>query len=190
MSISIKQDVICARSVGPFGPPEEEKGVKHMFFLFLESCFSRAACNLFDVGNQPVTTHLASKSSIRFVPVLFGGGLRHALSRFCSTITTAISLALYSILLYLCHLCVVVRLRLDHLCVVLRLRLDRLAVLFLVAPNVPPSPFKPPAVMQPSTLFSCGVTVVCVSCSTCGRSGIILVVESRQTQLKAKQNRC
>ena len=33
MSISIKQCFICARSVGPFGPPKEEKGVKHMFFL-------------------------------------------------------------------------------------------------------------------------------------------------------------
>ena len=34
MSISIKQDFICARSVGPFGPPQEEKGVKHMFLSF------------------------------------------------------------------------------------------------------------------------------------------------------------
>ena len=61
----IKQDFICARSVGPFGPPEEEKGVKHMFFLFLENCFSRAAWNLFDVGNQTVPTRLASN-------ILFG----------------------------------------------------------------------------------------------------------------------
>ena len=60
MSISIKQDFICARSIGPFGPPEEEKGVKHIFFLFLENCFSRAAWNLFDVVNQSVPTHLAS----------------------------------------------------------------------------------------------------------------------------------
>ena len=60
MSISIKQYFICASSVGPFGPPEEEKGVKHMFFVFLENCFSRAAWNLFDVGDQSVPTHLAS----------------------------------------------------------------------------------------------------------------------------------
>ena len=59
MSISIKQDFRCARSVGPFGPPEQE-GVKHMFFLFLENCFSRVAWNLFDVGNPSVPTHLAS----------------------------------------------------------------------------------------------------------------------------------
>ena len=39
MPISIKQYFICARSVGPFGPPQEEKGVKYMFFLFLEHCF-------------------------------------------------------------------------------------------------------------------------------------------------------
>ena len=58
MSISIKQYFICARSVGPFGPPEE--GVKHMFFLFLENCFSRAARHLFDVVNQSELTHLAS----------------------------------------------------------------------------------------------------------------------------------
>ena len=38
MSISIKEDFICARSVGPFGPPKEEKGVQHMFFFFLENC--------------------------------------------------------------------------------------------------------------------------------------------------------
>ena len=60
MSISIKQDFICARSVGPFGSPEEEKGAQHMFFLFLEICSSRAAWNLFDVGNKSVPTHLAS----------------------------------------------------------------------------------------------------------------------------------
>ena len=60
MSISIKQYFICARSVGPFDPPEEEKGVKHIFSLFLESCFSRVAWNLFDVGDQSVPTHLAS----------------------------------------------------------------------------------------------------------------------------------
>ena len=59
----IKQDFICARSVGPFGPPEEEKGIKHLFFLFLENCFSRAAWNLFDVGNYSVRTHLASNLS-------------------------------------------------------------------------------------------------------------------------------
>ena len=80
MSISIKQDFIWARSVGLFGPPEEEKGVKHTFFLFLENCFSRAAWNLFDVGNQSVPNHLA-RDSIRFIPVLFGGGLRHVLTR-------------------------------------------------------------------------------------------------------------
>ena len=39
MSISITQYFICARSVGPFGPPEKEKGVKRMFFLSLENCF-------------------------------------------------------------------------------------------------------------------------------------------------------
>ena len=60
MSTSIKQYFIGARSVGPFGPPEEQKGVQHMFFLFLENCFSRAAWNLFDVGDQSVPTHLAS----------------------------------------------------------------------------------------------------------------------------------
>ena len=27
------QDAICSRSVGPFGPPKEEKGVQHFFFL-------------------------------------------------------------------------------------------------------------------------------------------------------------
>ena len=31
-----------------------------IFFLFLEYCFSRAAWNLFDVGNQLVSTHQAS----------------------------------------------------------------------------------------------------------------------------------
>ena len=51
MSIFIEQSFVYARSVGPFGPPEEEKGVKHMFFLLLEKCFSRDAWNLFDVGN-------------------------------------------------------------------------------------------------------------------------------------------
>ena len=51
MSISVKQDFICARSVGPFGP-SEEKEVHHTFFLFLDNCFSRAAWYLFDVGNQ------------------------------------------------------------------------------------------------------------------------------------------
>ena len=71
MSISIKQYFICASSVGPFGPPEEEKGVKHMFFLFLENCFSRAAWNLFDVGNQSVQTSSGKEYYIRFVPVLF-----------------------------------------------------------------------------------------------------------------------
>ena len=60
MSISIKQDYTWARSVGPFGPPEEENGVQHMFFLFIENCFSRAAWNLFDVGNQSVPARLAS----------------------------------------------------------------------------------------------------------------------------------
>ena len=59
-STSIKQYFICARSVGKVGPPEEEKGVKHMFFLFLENSFPRAAWNLFDVDNQSVRTHLAS----------------------------------------------------------------------------------------------------------------------------------
>ena len=32
MFISIKQDFICARSVGPFGPPKEEKGAQYMLF--------------------------------------------------------------------------------------------------------------------------------------------------------------
>ena len=41
----------------PFGPPKEEKGVQHMLFLFLKNCFSWAAWNLFDVGNQSVPTH-------------------------------------------------------------------------------------------------------------------------------------
>ena len=59
MSISIKQDLLCARAVWPFSPPEK-KGVQHMLFLFLENCFSRAAWNLFDVGNQSVPIHLAS----------------------------------------------------------------------------------------------------------------------------------
>ena len=54
--------------------------VEHMFFLFLKICFFRAAWNLFDVGNQSVPTHLAKQHSIRFVPVLLGGGLGHALS--------------------------------------------------------------------------------------------------------------
>ena len=39
MPISIKQDFIFTRSGGPFCPPEEEIGVQHMFFLFLENCF-------------------------------------------------------------------------------------------------------------------------------------------------------
>ena len=53
------QDFICARLVVRFGPPKEENGVQHMFFLFLENCFSRAAWNLFNVDNQPIPTHLA-----------------------------------------------------------------------------------------------------------------------------------
>ena len=58
--------VRSGRSAGPFGravgPPEEEKGIQHMFFLFqkIENCFSRAASNLFDIGNQSIPTHLAS----------------------------------------------------------------------------------------------------------------------------------
>ena len=31
------QDFICARLVVRFGPPKEENGVQHMFFLFLEN---------------------------------------------------------------------------------------------------------------------------------------------------------
>ena len=63
----------CARSVGPFSPRQKE--AKDVFFFpLLQNCFSRAAWNLFDFGNQSVTTHLAKKYSIRFVPVLLGGG--------------------------------------------------------------------------------------------------------------------
>ena len=72
MSISIKQDLLCARAVWPFSPPEKKKGVQHMLFHFLENCFSRAAWNLFDVGNQSVPTHLVSNPprvcSVRYVP--------------------------------------------------------------------------------------------------------------------------
>ena len=52
--------VRSGRSVGPFGPPKEEKGVQHIFFLCLENCFSWATWNLFDVGNQSVQTLVAN----------------------------------------------------------------------------------------------------------------------------------
>ena len=41
MSISIKQYFICARSVGPFGPPEEEKGVIRVCLNFISSALER-----------------------------------------------------------------------------------------------------------------------------------------------------
>ena len=63
--------VWSGRSVGPFDPPEQEEEVQHMYFLFLENCFSRAAWNLFDVGNQSVPTHVASHIPFASFPVLF-----------------------------------------------------------------------------------------------------------------------
>ena len=30
---------VCSRSVGPFGPPKQEKGVQHFFFPFLDILF-------------------------------------------------------------------------------------------------------------------------------------------------------
>ena len=77
MSISIKQYFICGRSIGPFGPPEEEKGVKHvLFFLSLENWFSRAAWNLFDVGNHnPTHTWQVIFHSVRSSALKWG--LRH-----------------------------------------------------------------------------------------------------------------
>ena len=72
MSIAIKQDFSCARSVGRFGPPEEEKGVNtHVLPLPRKIAFSRAAWNLFDVGNQSVPTHVASHIPFASFPVLF-----------------------------------------------------------------------------------------------------------------------
>ena len=79
MSISIKQDFICARSVGPFGPPEEEKGVNTRVLplpgkLLLSGCMESVRCR------QPISTNSSGrKYSVEFVPLLFGGGLRHAL---------------------------------------------------------------------------------------------------------------
>ena len=78
ISISIKHDFICARSVGPCSPPEKEKRVRHVFFLSLENCFSRAAWNLFDFGNQLVPTHLANNMPFGSFQCSLEG-LRHAL---------------------------------------------------------------------------------------------------------------
>ena len=73
MSTSIKQGYICVRSVGPFGPPKE-KAVQHMFSLFLAKCFSRAVLEHVRC-REPVSTNSSGKEySIRFVPMLFGGG--------------------------------------------------------------------------------------------------------------------
>ena len=50
MSIAIKPDFICARSVRPFGLPTEEKGAQHMFFLllyrkmFFSGCMESVRC--------------------------------------------------------------------------------------------------------------------------------------------------
>ena len=74
MSISIKQDFICARSVGPFGPPGEEKGAKHMFFLFLENRFLELPWKLFGVSDQSVPTHLASNIQFGWFQRSLDGG--------------------------------------------------------------------------------------------------------------------
>ena len=67
----------CARSVGPFSPRQKE--AKDVFFFpLLQNCFSRAAWNLFDFGNQLVPTHLANNMPFGSFQCSLEG-LRHAL---------------------------------------------------------------------------------------------------------------
>ena len=74
--------LFCARSVGPFGPLQEEKrGQTHVLPLlrkrFFSGCMESVRCP------QPIRINSSGKKySIRFVPVLLGGGLRCALTRY------------------------------------------------------------------------------------------------------------
>ena len=65
VSIYIKRGVICSCSAGPFGPPEEKKGVQHFFSsnffsskIRLLDCFSRAALILFVFLDRSAPIHV------------------------------------------------------------------------------------------------------------------------------------
>ena len=68
----------------PFGPRNEIKGQG-----LILNCFSRAALNLFDFGNQSVPTHLATKTFRSVRSSALWRGLRHALRVSCRSFMSA-----------------------------------------------------------------------------------------------------
>ena len=88
VSIYIKRDAICSRSIGPFGPPKEE-GRRCATLLPLPRykihCFSRAALDLIVFHNKSTPIQVANNCPFSSFQWSLWGGLRHALTKVISS---------------------------------------------------------------------------------------------------------
>ena len=75
MSIYIKRYAIFSRSVGPFGPPNEVKGMQHFFFLFQYALVISGYTKSFRFPYAISANSCGKYCSTRFVPMISGHAL-------------------------------------------------------------------------------------------------------------------